>query len=847
MIEEGLGWLKRNMIDNRCVAISDRQRAPYPEVTGYWIPTLLKVGEIELAENFARFLVSIQNPDGSFSLQNTDETFVFDTGQIIRGWAAIAPRLPEVREPMRKACEWIIAGADPHTGKFKVPPPGNMWSLGSRGEVNEGIHLYVIQPLRDAAAILDAQPIQMAAHRALKSYIDSLDVTAFDRPNALTHFYTYMQEALVETGMRELAVQGMNSAARFQQANGAVPAYADVPWICSPGLAQLAKVWYLLGDKARGDAALGFVQNLQNHTGGFYGSYGVGATYFPADEISWAVKYAIDAELQSIENAFNATVGMYAPTISANDGRAEAVLDACQGAGKILDAGCGKGRYAALVKERYPAADVFGTDISDEMLAAVPPSILTKKASLQCMPFADNEFDVVYCIEALEHAPNPRAAVEEMARLVKAGGKLVIIDKNAEKLGALQIEKWEKWFDRNELAEILKNCGFDCSVSSLSYDGHPDDGLFLCWMGTKKAARPKATASVKGLRLVCITNDPLRKYAHYRSEDKIGYFNPCRLFDEVYCVSPFETEAYDLFGMHVIPTPAADFANRVRELNADCVRAYDLPVAKIACAERVENVPVICSVHDVNRERFAGPLPNADYFMALSGAVEKFLLQLNADPSRIIKFNNRVNMDVFRPFRDKARQEAFDKRFPGKHKILHVGRIETQKNQETLVAALSLLDKDYACLFIGKGDVEPYKDLAKRLNVAERCYFVDSVMHNELPDYYNFCDCFCTPSRWEGFGIVFIEALACGAVVVTSDIPPMNEYIQNGENGILVRNYIFAEDLAKAIKKAVHDDALRKRIQQNALKAAEPFSSTKVEARERAIYEMALRAWGRRP
>ncbi len=496
MIKKGLSWLKRNMIDNRCVVISDRQRAPYPEVTGYWIPTLLKLGEIELAENFARFLVSIQNPDGSFSLQNTDEKFVFDTGQIIRGWAAIAARLPEVREPMRKACEWIIAGADPATGKFKTPPPGGAWKLGPRGEVPEAVHMFVIQPMRDAAAVLDAPEIRQAADRALNAYIATLDLTHFDRPNALTHLYAYVQEALVETGNRELAVQGMQSVAAYQQSNGAVPGYFDVPWVCSTGLAQLARVWYLLGEKARGDAALAFLSQLQNYTGGFYGSYGPGADYFPADELSWAVKFAIDAELQSVESHFDSTADIYIPYISADDGRAKAVLSACAGAKRILDAGCGKGRYALHVKLANRDAEVYGIDISENMLSSIPDCVQTRRANIQDIPFNDGFFDVVYCIEALEHAPCPLKAVSEMARVVRPGGKLLIIDKNAEMKGVIQTEKWERWFGKQELSAAMEKNGFDCVISSLSYNGLPENGLFLCWSGLNKGASRGASGKV---------------------------------------------------------------------------------------------------------------------------------------------------------------------------------------------------------------------------------------------------------------------------------------------------------------------------------------------------------------
>lgn len=487
MFREAADWIKRHSINAQCLPISNRQNVPYPEVTGYCIPTLLEVGEHELAKKFAQFLITIQNPDGSFSAANTsNEKFVFDTGQVIRGWVAIAPRLPEVLEPLRRACDWIVKNADSQTGRFIMPKPGGLWNLGPRGEVSEGIHLYVIQPLREAAELLNTPHIRKAADRALNYYLDSLELTRFETPNALTHFYGYIQEALFETGCADLAIAGMCSAAKFQQSNGAVPAYHDVTWICAPGLAQLAKVWFLLEEKERGQAALVFSRNLQNYTGGFYGSYGVRAGYFPAEEISWAAKFFIDAELLSIQSHFNNTSNLYSTTISEEDGRAHAVLANVSDARKILDVGCGKGRYATLLKSHFPNRDIYAVDISEEMMLTIPNTIQTRKASIQNIPFNNDTFDLVYCVEALEHAPNPAAAIEEMARLVRPGGRLIIVDKNREKLGALKIEQWENWFGGQALADIMSHCGLDTTFSEISYDNKAADGLFLCWKGIKR-------------------------------------------------------------------------------------------------------------------------------------------------------------------------------------------------------------------------------------------------------------------------------------------------------------------------------------------------------------------------
>jgi malonyl-CoA O-methyltransferase len=284
----------------------------------------------------------------------------------------------------------------------------------------------------------------------------------------------------------------MASVANFQQNNGSIPAYYDVHWVCSTGIAQLAKVWYLLNDLQRADKAMQFLAQLQNGSGGFYGSYGVNPNYFPIEEISWAVKYTIEAEQLRIARHFDSTAPQYSPSISEQDGRVQAILAETKNVKTVLDVGCGKGRYAALIKQHLPEADVYAVDVSDEMLRHVSPTIRTKKASIQDLPYPDESFDLVYCVETLEHAPNPEAAIEEMIRVLRPEGRLVIIDKNLAKQGALQIETWEHWFDVDGLTHFLKRSNLQARSQMISYDGKPADGLFIAWVGIKQSVTETA-------------------------------------------------------------------------------------------------------------------------------------------------------------------------------------------------------------------------------------------------------------------------------------------------------------------------------------------------------------------
>ena len=153
---------------------------------------------------------------------------------------------------------------------------------------------------------------------------------------------------------------------------------------------------------------------------------------------------------------------------------------------RVLDVGCGKGRFARILHGRHPRAEIWGLDISEEMLKFVPEAIHTRAGTMTALPFADAWFDAAYATESLEHAVEIDVAVKEMCRVVKPGGRIVIIDKNAEHFGRLKTPAWEKWFRREELEKLLRRDCREVSSRFISYweDVEPD-GLFLAWLAVK--------------------------------------------------------------------------------------------------------------------------------------------------------------------------------------------------------------------------------------------------------------------------------------------------------------------------------------------------------------------------
>jgi len=98
---------------------------------------------------------------------------------------------------------------------------------------------------------------------------------------------------------------------------------------------------------------------------------------------------------------------------------------------KVLDLSCGTGE---LLKKLEGKATLYGVDISEEMLAKarikLSPKVKLRKADVHTLPFKDKYFDYVISTEAFHHYYDQQKAVQEMQRVTKEGGKVIIVDIN---------------------------------------------------------------------------------------------------------------------------------------------------------------------------------------------------------------------------------------------------------------------------------------------------------------------------------------------------------------------------------------------------------------------------------
>jgi len=134
----------------------------------------------------------------------------------------------------------------------------------------------------------------------------------------------------------------------------------------------------------------------------------------------------------------------------------------------FLDAGSGTGWFSSEAVQKK--AQVYSLDIGENILAEVAMKCNSNRVvgSVLEIPFNDNYFDIVLCTEVIEHTPDPKKAVTELARVVKKGGTLIITVPNiiwypliviANFLKLRPYEGYENWVGWNEMKKWLTGLG----------------------------------------------------------------------------------------------------------------------------------------------------------------------------------------------------------------------------------------------------------------------------------------------------------------------------------------------------------------------------------------------------
>ncbi len=227
----------------------------------------------------------------------------------------------------------------------------------------------------------------------------------------------------------------------------------------------------------------------------------------------------------------------------------------------------------------------------------------------------------------------------------------------------------------------------------------------------------------------------------------------------------------------------------------------------------------------------------------------------DADPAKIDIVPPGVNLDLFHPIpRAEARRRIG---VPENQKvILFVGRIQPLKGIDCLIRAMSLVLKKYpefkdnVCISIIGGnphttsgdeqrELQRLHALKESLGVGNMVTFLGAKNQNTLVNYYSAAQMVVMPSFYESFGMVAIEAMACGTPVIASDVGGLAYTVEDGFNGYLVplRD---PPALAEKITLLLKYNDLRDHLGGQARHWVERFSWENIAEQMLAVYQRAL-------
>ena len=172
-------------------------------------------------------------------------------------------------------------------------------------------------------------------------------------------------------------------------------------------------------------------------------------------------------------------------------------------------------------------------------------------------------------------------------------------------------------------------------------------------------------------------------------------------------------------------------------------------------------------------------------------------------------------------------------------RVIAVGRYVYQKGFDMLLQAWSKIDKlypDWQLAIFGDGDRTPYEKQMKTFGVdAKRCHLNGPTPN--IQQEYVISSIFVFSSRFEGFGMVLVEAMACGLPVVSFDCPcGPKDIVRDGEDGLLVENGNI-DLLASSLSRLMNDETLRQSMSKAGLKNVQRFNIEQIAEQWRLLFE----------
>ncbi len=251
----------------------------------------------------------------------------------------------------------------------------------------------------------------------------------------------------------------------------------------------------------------------------------------------------------------------------------------------------------------------------------------------------------------------------------------------------------------------------------------------------------------------------------------------------------------------------------------------------------------------------------ADALIAATPVEEEQLVRLYAaDPARIHVISPGVDIERFYPIPTAYAKEQIEL-CPNRRVILFVGRIEPLKGIDSLLRAIALVVnqrpdlRDGLCVPIVGGDPDRIRrddemarlqELREELGIDDVVTFLGAQDQDRLQYYYSAAEMVVMPSDYESFGMVALEAMACGTPVIASDVGGLALLVKDSRTGYRVpaRDH---RTLADRITRLLTNEGLRRRIGQRAACWAEAYAWPRIANQIEALYGAMIHGDGTLP
>lgn len=229
----------------------------------------------------------------------------------------------------------------------------------------------------------------------------------------------------------------------------------------------------------------------------------------------------------------------------------------------------------------------------------------------------------------------------------------------------------------------------------------------------------------------------------------------------------------------------------------------------------------------------------ADKITALTNWEKEETKKLGVPDNRIEVVPNGINFEKFK----KGKKGFFKKRGIDGEILLFVGQPTRRKGWEYFIRAMQGISKDFPeskAVFVGYRQNKHAEDMVVRMGLQDNVKFLGYLPESEKISAFVSADIFVFPTLYEGFGIGFLEAMAAGLPIITTDVAGNKEIVENGKNGILVKPKDSGQ-VYSAVLKLLSNSRIRSKMRPENIKKAKQYDWKIVCKKYEEVYRSVIK------